>query len=131
MLLVIWLYTPLNNWLIAFVKLSQMRMPYTVMFFTLLFILLCVMSFKVRRKTFMTVVFHGAIFGHIMAFISIFIANFFIPDGLDRTIKTLAREGLMNLLLMDFVVAFILGGWVFGIVGLGILKLIARTESES
>jgi len=125
-LVVLWSVTPIIHWFHAFVKLKPMRAPYTVIFFVLLFLLLYWLWDTVGKRSFVAIVVIGALLGQSLAFLSIFIANLFIPNGIERTIKTISQQGILNVLFTDFFVAFILGGWLIGAVALVALKLTAR-----
>jgi hypothetical protein len=129
-LLVIWLLPPLSNWFRSLVKLEPMRMPYTMGFFVLLFCMLTLLVQWVGRHRFIFVITAGAGIGQIIAFVSIFIANFFIPDGVARTASTLQRDGALGILLTDFTVAAILGGWFLGAVAFAVLRWITSRSSS-
>jgi hypothetical protein len=61
-----------------------------------------------------------------ISFLSIFIANLFIKYGIERTIKTIGQQGIFNVLLTDFTVALILGGWLIGTISIIMLKLAVK-----
>jgi hypothetical protein len=62
----------------------------------------------------------GAVVGYFSAFFAIIVANFFIPNGFDRTLHTVKMLGAFSVLATDFAMAAFLLGWlpsmfVFGI----------------
>lgn len=130
-LLALWHIPPLSDWFRAFVKLEPMRLPYTTGFFLLLFCALTLMSRWVNRHRYVSVVAVGACLGHLAAVVSIFFANFFIPDGIARTASTLQRDGVIGILVTDFIVAAILGGWLLGAVALAVLKWMISRRSTT
>jgi glucan phosphoethanolaminetransferase (alkaline phosphatase superfamily) len=132
-LLIVWLMPPFSGWFNALVKLESMRIPYTAMFFAALFGVLAWLSSRISKARLLNVALAGAVIGQLLALASIFAANFWIPRGVQRNIDTIAREGFLNVLVSDFVVALILGGWVFGAVAFLALKFalpMARSRSE-
>lgn len=108
------LMPPINNWFKAFVKLESMRIPYIISFFTFLFFLMLEFGAKLSAKTYLTVLLIGCLTGYCISLFSIFVANFFIPNGIERTIKTIDQLGLLNAVAMDFIVSFLIGGWLIG-----------------
>lgn len=101
-------------WLDAFIKLPEMRLPYKVLFiFTLLGFLLFYLI-KLPVSVLRGVV-YGALAGQMAAFTSLIFANFCIPNGIDRTIRSGRIFGVADVILLDFGGGFVLGGWLFGI----------------
>ena len=98
-LLVLWLIPPLSDWFHAFVKLDSMRVPYTTGFFLLLFGVLTLAAQWVKSHRVFSVAAVGACVGQLAATASIFLANFFIPDGIARTANSFQREGVIGILL--------------------------------
>ncbi|MBK8185421.1 MAG: hypothetical protein IPK63_21960 [Candidatus Competibacteraceae bacterium] len=125
-LLIIWLLPPVSDWFNAFVKLKPMRIPYTVVFFISLFFLLFFLYPIADKKPFFALLISGFFSGQLISFLSIFIANLFIKNGIERTIKTIDQEGVFNVFLTDFSVALILGGWLISIVSIIILKFAVK-----
>lgn len=127
-LLMVWLLPPASDWFHAFVKLKPMRIPYTVVFFISLFFFLFFLYPISNKKPFFVLLILGFLSGQLMSFLSIFIANLFIKNGIERTIKTIGQEGIFNVLLTDFTVALILGGWLISIISIIILKFAVKHE---
>lgn len=101
-------------WIDAFVKLPLMRLPYKILFIVLLsgFLLSYLTNFATSVGK---GVFYGALAGQVASFAALVGANFFIENGIDRTVRTVQRFGASEVLLIDFGVAFVLGGWLFGV----------------
>ena len=109
-----------------------MRLPYTTGFFIILFCALTLAAQWVTRHRVFPVAAVGACVGQLAATVSIFFANFFIPDGIVRTANTFQREGVIGILLTDFTVAAILGGWLLGGIAITVLKwMMARRSSTT
>lgn len=111
--LAVWLLVMPSSFL-SLVKLERMRIPYVVIFFGLLFLSHTVGAAWVARARWIVVTGVGAAIGHLAAWIAIASANLFIENGGARTLKTVEQFGLESLVAVDNVVAFGLGGWLFG-----------------
>lgn len=131
-LLVLWLVPPIADWFRAFVKLEPMRLPYTTGYFILLFCTMTLSAQWVNRHRLFPVLAVGALCGQLAAVVSIFLANFFIPDGIARTASTFQRDGIIGILITDFTVAAVLGGWLLGATAFAVLKwLISRRSAAA
>ena len=128
-LLLVWLVPPATNWFHAFVKLEPMRLPYTIIFFCSLFFMLFIYYFFVANKSLLQAFIWGALFGQLDGTVSIFIANLFIKNGVSRTLNTIVLEGF-SILSLDFVVAFVLGGWLFGAIAFVTLKIFSSRKGK-
>ena len=118
----LWLMPPASQWFHAFVKLEPMRLPYTVGFFALMFCALSVLNVWIAAHSPVAVGAMGACAGQIAAMISIFTANLFIPDGTARTLTALERQGIVGILVTDFTVSAVLGGWLIGAIAFLAMK---------
>lgn len=98
-------------WLFAFIKLEQMRLPYMLLFAILLSISFALAAPRLAPSK-LKLALSGGILGQLVATVSLTVANFFIPNGVERNLKSFARWGIFNALGMDFAVAFLLGGWL-------------------
>ncbi len=97
----------------AFIKLEQMKLPYVVL--VLMFVLSALWAIALRFElspTKLTII--GAFVGQSSATVSLFLSNFFIPNGIERNLASFERWGLVDAILTDFVVALVLGGWLIG-----------------
>jgi hypothetical protein len=102
-------------WTDSFMKIHEMRVPYRVLLTLLLFLaLLGIGHAGGLRHAWWKLLLEGAMIGQIAGTVAITLSNFFIPNGWQRTIKTIQVDGLADVLMSDTVVAFILGGWVIG-----------------
>jgi hypothetical protein len=127
MLFALWFISPFYGWLHTIVKLEPMRLPYTIGFFLVLFTVLVLMPEWATRHRWVIVVGVGACIGQVIAFASFFVAGLFIPNGIERMIKTFERLDAVGLLAVDFVIAASLGGWLLGAIAFSVLKaLISR-----
>jgi hypothetical protein len=93
-----------------------MQLPYLVPFFLILFFMLMVTYRYVSKSPLLILVLLGAFVGQAAAAISLRIANLFIENGLDRTMRSIQLFGITSLFVTDLSVAFLLGGWLFGMV---------------
>jgi Na+/H+-dicarboxylate symporter len=116
-----------RKWLYAFIKLEHMRVPYVVLFSTLLLFGLWAMSERLKSSLAGSIML-GAIVGQIAATLSLTCANFFIPNGVERNFTTFAREGFLSSLLNDVMVAFILGGWLLGAIVFWLYRSLERAS---
>lgn len=114
---------PLDGWLRAFVKLEEMRLPYIITFSVIISLVLIVSRGYVCRISMFASIIYGAIVGQIASTISITVANLFIPNGVNRTIRAIEKFGIQDILLIDLVVAFVLGGWLLGAAGFALFRL--------
>lgn len=103
-----------------------MRIPYTIVFFISLFFFLFFLYPIADKKPFFILLMLGFLAGQLISFLSIFIANLFIKCGIERTIKTISQQGIFNVLLTDFTVALILGGWLIGAISIIMLKFAVK-----
>ena len=111
-LMALW-FVATKNWMFAFVKLGEMRIPYMVFYSGLLIFGLWLISLRQINSLFkMDVI--GVFVGQLAGTISLMFANLFIPNGIERNLSSFEREGFLNLILVDSSVAFILGGWLLG-----------------
>ena len=125
LLCLIW---PLSGWFKAFIKIDQMRVPYLASFFVLLLLaLVALQRYLLKSSTFVSLLI-GAGIGYVAAMLSISIVNLLIPNGLDRTLRSVQHFGIQNVVLTDLVVAFVLGGWLFGMVGAVVSRTLLRRE---
>lgn len=107
---------PLDSWFKAFMKVEQMRVPYLAsLFFILSTVIIALRAYLFKMATSILVV-SGLFVGQIVATISISVANLFIPNGIDRTIRTIEKIGIGSILIGDFFAAALLGGWLFGVI---------------
>lgn len=102
-----------KGWLYAFLKLEQIRIPY-ILFFSGFLVLGLWIVFQISRPSPIKQFLLGAVIGQVAGTIALICANFFIPNGVERNLKSFSREGFFNVLLIDTSVAFIVGGWLFG-----------------
>ena len=107
-------------------SLTFILIPYTVLFFTLLFILLLTVMKRVNKKPLFIVLTIGAAFGQFASQLSCFVAFLFAPNGIDRMIYQVKRHGIMDLLIADFLSALFFGGWLFGIIAFGLSYFIFK-----
>ncbi|MBN1663044.1 MAG: hypothetical protein JW943_05535 [Deltaproteobacteria bacterium] len=129
-LLFFWLLPPIQKWFYAFVKLEAMRLPYTMIYFCLLLCVLVVLSFVTTRKSKISILVIGAFSGQLIATVALFFANLFISNGINRTISSISRFGIFNSLVLDSSVAFILGGWLFGIAAFFLFRVSWRYSEK-
>jgi hypothetical protein len=119
----------LSFWINAFIKLPAMKLPYEIFFICILFGLSLVYLSRVSVSVSVSMlkgILYGALAGQLASFVSLTIANFFIPNGVDRTMRSFRLFGVVDVLLLDFWVAFILGGWLIGGILFLIYGLLAR-----
>lgn len=119
LLCVIW---PINIWFRAFIKVDEMRVPYLVSLFVLLFVGWLILQRYLHRVPMLVMVFIGAIVGHIAATISIPLASLFVPGGIEGMVKAIRMLGMMETILHHLSVSLVFGGWVFGIVSFVLMK---------
>jgi len=130
-LLVLWLVPPASEWFRAFVKLEPMRLPYTVVYFLILFGLVVSMGGWSKRHQIAFVLLVGAGLGQVAGMIAIFIANLFIPNGIARTAATLSQDGMFAVFATDFTVAIVLGGWLLCAAAMAAMKVAMSRWGES
>ncbi|MDQ1919330.1 hypothetical protein [Massilia pseudoviolaceinigra] len=95
----------------SLLKLREMRVPYVACFLTLCPAALAIYSVRGPRSLWKSFI-YGALIGQLAATVSLTLANLFIQHGIERNLRSLEREGLFELLLIDSTVAFVLGGWL-------------------
>ena len=114
LLCLIW---PVSGWFKAFIKIEQMRLPYVASFFVLLFVAMVALQRYLLKSSIIISGFFGLIVGHIASTISISIATLFDPYGMEGMARAIHRLGITKFILHDLSVSIVLGGWLFGMVG--------------
>ena len=121
-----WLLPPLNNWLQAFVKLKEMRLPYLLIYFSIFLLMLILIERRIDTfNTFKTLAL-GAALGQAVGTVSILAAGFFVADSLNRFSTTISANGIAALLGVNFVMALVLGSWLTGAVALAAQHYLGR-----
>lgn len=124
----IWLLPPVSTFFARIVKLAEMRTPYTVLLFALLAVfVLCLRAEWVRRTRGALVILVGALAGLIASILAIFMANLFLPRGIERTVGSFQRWGL-DLLVTDLAMSLLLGGWLLGALLLASYRVLLSTS---
>jgi glucan phosphoethanolaminetransferase (alkaline phosphatase superfamily) len=103
----------LSFWIDAFIKIEEMQTPYKVLCGLLLSASLVLFSNRIPNSWYKQALF-GAALGQLASFLALLTSNLFIPNGIERTLKTINRSGLLEVLTLDFVVAVLLCGWLVG-----------------
>lgn len=115
-IIVLWLLgSSIGNYYARIVKLEAMRLPYVVAVFGLLAVF--VFSLRptwVTSSSLLRLVVWGALVGQLASVIALAIANLFLPSGVERTYRSIKMFGAQELLLVDFAVGIVLGGWLLG-----------------
>ncbi len=102
-----------RDFIFKLLKLPEMRIPYMMSFSIFLFCALSIFSVRKRMSLLKTAI-TGIVVGQIVGTVSLTLANLFIPNGVQRNLASLKREGFFELLITDATIAFVLGGWLLG-----------------
>jgi hypothetical protein len=102
-----------RNWINAFIKLPAMRLPYIISY-TIILVVCTFIYIRRYRYSIAGDVCCGMIVGQLAAVIALIFSNLFIANGIARTFASIYSFGIIDILLGDFLVAFILGGWLVG-----------------
>jgi len=117
---------PINSWFKAFLKQEQMRLPYLISFFALLLAASVILHRYFLKISMILLAAIGGAVGQFASMISILISNLLIPNGIEQSLKPIELFGLKDTLIGYSSFAFLLGGWVFGIVSFIALKLLMK-----
>ena len=105
----------MKDFIFSIIKLEEMRIGYILIFYFLM--LLAILKHpKPGKKSFIRISVIGAITGYFSGYISLFISNLFINDGITRTINTVKNLGVLEVIGTDLLISFILGTWILGII---------------
>ena len=115
-LLCVWTLTPATRWFHAFVRIEEMRTPYTVIFFALLGLVFFVL-YKLPGKvsTFKSVLL-GALLGHVSAIFSVTLSTLNQENGWSNLLDSFDKFGVFGVLSTNSWIAFLLGGWFIGVI---------------
>lgn len=128
LVLIVIFFVATKDWLYAFIKIKEMQIPFIMIFSFIFICILRILAWKLK-PTIVTSLLLGTVVGQLSATIALTFANFFIRNGIERNLKSYKTEGLLNILLTDASVAFILGGWLIGaIVFMGYFWLSGKLE---
>jgi hypothetical protein len=127
-LLAAWVWLPpIQRWFGAFVRIPEMRTPYTVAFFGLLAIL--VLSLRadwVLHTRRIVLIPCSLIAGQAVAFVGVVVAAG-VQGGFDRLLRALQISGWGSL-IVHFTLAFILGGWLLSAVLFVLYRLLLSSS---
>lgn len=105
-----------HSFIFTLIRLPEMRLPYLISLSLSLLLALGVFS-SWKKVPIVWSFLIGIFTGQICGTISLTIANLFIPNGIQRNLASLDRDGIVDLMLTDSIVAAVLGGWLLGGIG--------------
>lgn len=121
-----WLLPPLNNWLQAFVKLKEMQLPYLLIYFSILFLMLILIEGRTATINAFRTLMIGAAVGQVVGTVSILAAGLFVADSLTRFSTTISANGITALFGVNFMMALVLGSWLTGAIALAAQRYLRR-----
>lgn len=105
----------MKDFIFSIIKLEEMRIGYILIFYSLMLLALLKHP-KSKKYSFIKISITGAMAGYFSGCISLFISNLFINNGIMRTINTVKNLGVLEVISIDFLISFILGTWILGII---------------
>lgn len=117
-----------HQFIFTLLRLPEMRAPYLLTLSFLLLVSLTIFSFRKKISIFRTLVL-GILAGQVCGTISLSFANLFIPNGIQRNLASLQRDGFVEIFLTDTIVAAILGAWILGGIGFLVYRFLEERFS--
>lgn len=122
----LWAFTPLSAIPKSFMKLPGVASPYAAVFFASLFGFLLLIENRIRGLSWPKVIFYLFITGHLLSVISLALAELLLPDGVQRLSDSFSTAGALDFFITQLLFPFVLGGWLFAILGAISLKLMSK-----
>ena len=112
-----------GKWFAAFTNPGNYLL-FLSLYFAFMWLYLIIGSRRLLQITLSKQLVLGAIIGYFISVVALFITNYFaFPDGAERLSNSVENFGISALLITSFARAFILGGWVFGLISIPLLKV--------
>ncbi|WP_413558869.1 hypothetical protein [Bdellovibrio sp. HCB209] len=125
-LFVIWSYSSIGDASRRFIKLDGVVTIYTGIFFCLGFVFLVLCRQRIRRASWIKTSLYSVAAGYLLSLSILLVAEAAITVGVERISNSVQIMGVGNFLFMQLLLAGILAGWFYGLLGAIGLKLISK-----
>ncbi len=128
----LWFVPPFAGAFHGMVKVGGMKLPYAMTFLLLMFPVIVAIS-AIQAKGWagaVTRLMVGGIGAHVCSVMALLVADD-VANGWGTTARAAGRYGWDGVLLVDFWVAFVILGWLLGIVAAALVILLKRFDPAS
>ena len=125
-LILFWKFTPLGRIPMTMVKVETIKAPYAIIFFISVFLFLLFFQNKIQAKKWYLIFPVSVFLGHLLSFISINLAQLFIPNGILMFSNAFRAFGFFDTFAAPFVMSFVLGGWIFLPLAIFLMRMLKK-----
>lgn len=124
----LWVLTPMSAIPKSFMKLEGVAGPYAAIFFIGLFGFLIWLQSRIHNMAWAKLLIVSLFVGHLLSIIALTLAELLLPDGIERLSGSFSTAGVLNVLTVQLLFPFVLGGWFFAILGAVGLKAMSKSR---